>query len=69
MLAWLYALLGCGSVLGAFFAPNGPFQLAAYGILSVALAVVFLMLRDEVRTLPDARWVSGSAPDDRAHSR
>jgi hypothetical protein len=64
LLAWLYALLGCGSVVAAFFVPNGPIQLAAYGVLSVALAVVFLMLRDEVRTLPDARWSSSRTQED-----
>jgi hypothetical protein len=68
LLAWLYALLGCGSIVAASFVPNGPFQLAASGTLSMALAVVLSMLRDEVRSLPDARWVSSATDDDRAHS-
>jgi hypothetical protein len=47
-LAAISIVVGTGCVVGAFFAPHGPFTLAAAGLMQVALSVVFWLFRWEV---------------------
>jgi hypothetical protein len=47
-LASIELALGAGGLVGSFFVPNGPFQLAAASLAFIAAAIVTVLLRDEV---------------------
>jgi hypothetical protein len=63
-LALLFTSIGIGELVASMFAPNGGVQLAVSALLNIALAIVLLMLREEVDTMPDARWVSSGTQGD-----